>query len=150
MKDRPLGVTVLSVLGLGYGLTFGVRNGIRLLSLAAYGSVTGWWNPLLTLSGLLVLLDTAAAGLYLVGAVGLWLRRSWGWHVSYFLLLSTATWGVVERAYLSSGVSVLIVLYLARPSVRESFGVSKESALGATVVWTALTGVFWLGLNLAF
>jgi hypothetical protein len=116
---RPIGVTILALLSgllgaLGLGEGMGLIAPPVALDLAA--PISG---PIL--SSLRIAVGTG----YLVFAYGAWRLRPWAWALGIVILVAalflvTLTEGVI-RAIAGVPVTILLVFYLDRASVREAF-----------------------------
>ena len=124
MKNRPFGVTIISVLTILLGIwsfcggliAFGTF-GISLL-----GSLFGLGNPVgLGIFGVLWGVIAMLLGW------GLWKMRSWAW-LGTIIILSLrlfsfvfAFFGPGSPDWIGAIISVLLIVYLARPNIRSAF-----------------------------
>ena len=118
-RRRPLGVTLIAVLD-GIGVAFTALSLALLLTRGLPDVEVGAGTWIATvLSG----------GALLVGALGLWRMKRWGWwaelgHSGVAVL--TQTWGVVAdplsaASLVGLAIPLLIIAYLTRPAIRTLF-----------------------------
>lgn len=146
MRDRPIGITILALFQATVGGLAGVFFGLMLLllefvSLESLEVVAGVANENDVSQAVLLTYGSVAfiAGLlFLIGAVGLWLMRRWGWFTSVVAWIANI---VITATQMLTGnedlvlledkgvfpsplrviVSALIVIYLLLPKIRQTF-----------------------------
>ncbi|HEY7350209.1 MAG TPA: hypothetical protein VH599_17960 [Ktedonobacterales bacterium] len=145
MKRRPLGVTILAVLILLFGLLVsGLSLFLLVLSLLHY---TGNVPPALVVAlGRLSMLDLflvtaqAALGVFaLVSGIGMLRLRPWAWLIGMLLLgcelvIQLSNYFQGRPAYLVLFVTALLVFYLNQRPIREAFSIEpRSSAVPASI-----------------
>lgn len=118
MKNRPLGVTIISVLTLLLGIwsfcggliAFGTFPLSLLGSLFGLGILGVLWGVIAMLLGW-----------------GMWKMRSWAW-LGTIIILSLRLFSFVfafvgpgSPDWIGAIISVLLIVYLARPNIRSAF-----------------------------
>ena len=105
--DRPLGITVISILGWLYG-------GWTLL----LGVMTIVFNPL-SIFGLSPIFAIITGLTYIVAGFGLWAMQGWGWRTAIFVNIFGLVFALISMAVPLLIVHGLVLAYLF--TVRESF-----------------------------
>ena len=146
MSNRPIGITLLSIFQLFMGLIIGVFGGganifLNFVGLASLAVPLGVSPEIDVEKAVLLRYGTVlvVGGLIgVIGAIGLWLMRRWGWFVSIFIWMlnlvvtvAQMTIGRKDLIFLEDrGVlppipriilCVFVIAYLLIPSVRRSF-----------------------------
>ncbi|MGA1974640.1 MAG: hypothetical protein ABSG92_03305 [Conexivisphaerales archaeon] len=137
-KVRPLGITVLSILGavgavlsvlLGAALVISTPDLISMLiKLDPSYSTVG--NDVLALSIQIVAAFFVVVGLVaLLNGYGLWKGKAWAWWitVSLALLGAFSSIFILPMGAVSLGIELLIIYYMLRPSVRLYFRPQAET-----------------------
>ncbi len=124
MKDRPLGVTIISIstIVLGIWSLCGGLIAFGTFSIAVLGSLFGLDNPVgFGLFGVLWGIIAILLGW------GLWKMRSWAW-LGTIIILSLRLFSFVfafvgpgSPDWIGAIISVLLIVYLATPKVRSAF-----------------------------
>ena len=161
MKDRPTGVTILSVLHLIGGVLLLAGQVMLLVNLdrVSQGLDAVGIPPVLLVMGVMLL-----AGIALASGIGMWLGTRWGWwcaafyyvysiarNANAFLMISDLTDGLEGGSrgpgyyYAKFGGSVvihlLLLLYFFKDNVLEYFetqDVHKGKAIGILILVTAV------------
>ncbi len=124
MKNRPFGVTIISVLTILLGIwSFcGGLIAFGTFSISLLGSLFGLGNPVgLGIFGVLWGIIAILLGW------GLWNMRSWAW-LGTIIILSLRLFSFVfafvgpgSPDWIGAIISVLLIIYLARPNIRSAF-----------------------------
>jgi hypothetical protein len=139
-KQRPLGVTIISILTILGGIGF-LATGIAPLVAAPFFSVGDSNVSPAALIGLSSGIGIAllALGLaYFVMAYGLWKGKGWAWSITVVLSFIGIALGVVSIATGNIGaifhtvINAVVLYYLYRPHVKMFFGKSTEQAAMTT------------------
>jgi hypothetical protein len=176
VKDRPLGISILSVLS----ILGGVAMTLKLIGATFFWDSAGpnikkaaesAGAPLLVLIGSVVTL----AALAIEAGVGMWLGRAWGWWLGSFWHLlaivrnanafymamalaysmppaeAAAIPGGVQKYFvrfgLRIGVSVLIYIYFFGANVREYFGLANAKLWRAVAMQIAICLALVVGIS---
>ena len=135
-KQRPLGVTILAILAILGGILALI---VGLLALVVFSVVATLLPPELQgVAGVLVILSAIAALfglLWIVGGIGLWRLRPWGWWLaiiaSVFQLISGAAQAATPLgpSWFSIGLGLIILFYLVVVSQHFGIGAAPQPAM---------------------
>lgn len=145
-RRRPRGVTVISILGMIFGVLGGLFGAGLLLAGFGLSMISEYGAPNLPADAITVLspffygLGAFTLGTSVVmflAAFGLFNGERWGWHLALiFLAAYLGTSGMVDVArifvYLpyvvgEAAILVLLIFYLTRPGVKAYFGNVKAN-----------------------
>jgi hypothetical protein len=121
---RPMGVTILSLLSGMYG-GLGLSEGMGLIAAPVTEHFAAPISGLV-LAGLRIL----AGGGCLAFAYGAWRLRPWAWTLGIVILVVAVVFVALAEGFIQAAaempVSLLLVFYLDRASVREAFGLRSQ------------------------
>lgn len=134
-KQRPLGVTILAILTILFGLAL-IFFGLALMALGAIGAVAlqaavdagqipGWIVGFLVIIGALILLFGIIG---MAAGVGLWRLRPWAWWLTLIVGIFSIIFGAVSFQWISVALWLIIVIYLF--VVRQHFGMGARAQTG--------------------
>ena len=122
-KKRPLGVSILAILTMLFGVLT-IVVGLGLLALAALGSafipagLPGFISGLLAVFGAVLILFGLIA---IAAGIGLWRLRSWAWWLTIIVSVLSIISGALTLSFVTVGLWLLILIYLF--VVRQHFGI---------------------------
>jgi hypothetical protein len=114
-KDRPLGVTILSILAILGGIGFLISGSAAFALVPLAGIIIG---------GALILIGLA----YFVMAYGLWKGKKWAWTITLILSIIGIILGILSLFGGNMGaifqilINAIVIYYLYRPNVKAYFG----------------------------
>ncbi len=122
-KERPIGVTIVAVLGFIFG-ALGVLGG--LLMLAGAGMFASMYEQSAAVAGGLV----AAGGIavlvssiiILIVSWGLWVGKSWAWWLEV-IFSGIGVLSIFGRDIAGAVISAIVLWYFFKPEVKEFFDV---------------------------
>ncbi len=123
--NRPLGVTILSILNAVGGMLL-IMAGISVL---VYGNV--YAKMLMRFGEMAFLANYLAVAFILAGAMGivigfgLWIGATWAWWIYLVVLIINLISAILTLPKTIFGViiTLIVIYYLTRPHVREFFNV---------------------------
>jgi hypothetical protein len=121
-KERPLGVTIISVLDAIAGLLLLLRAGAAF----GYGFLLGiYGGPLASFHGLLAGLGVLFAIVGLVTVLlawALWNGVGWAWSAGLAIAVLSSALQALSFSIVELAINVIVIVYLVQPNVRLYFG----------------------------